>query len=296
MDLVDKAIMRLQTASEMSLQVYGKPLIITDSGGKDSSVLVDLAIKAKIPIEIQHSHTTADAPETVYFVREKFKRLEADGYKVQINKPRYKGEPTSMWKLIPIKLMPPTRLARYCCAVLKEQAGKDRMVATGVRWDESASRENNRGVYESIENKKENRLILNNDNDAKRMLFENCRLKAKRIVNPIVDWKFRDVWDYIQSEKITVNPLYSCGWERVGCVGCPLANRKKRMWEFAQYPAFEKLYHLAFENMIMARKAKGKDAETDSWAFNNWSTPHSVFLWWMEDKNLDGQINLFDTE
>ena len=105
MDIVDKAILRLQTASQMSLDVYGLPLIITESGGKDSAVLVDLALKAKIPMEIQHSHTTADAPETVRLVRAKFKRLEADGYTVGINYPTYKGKPVSMWSLIPQKMI-----------------------------------------------------------------------------------------------------------------------------------------------------------------------------------------------
>lgn len=291
MDLVDKAIMRLQTASEMSLQVYGKPLIITDSGGKDSSVLVDLAIKAKIPIEIQHSHTTADAPETVYFVREKFKRLEADGYKVQINKPRYKGEPTSMWKLIPIKQMPPTRWARYCCDVLKEQAGKNRMVATGVRWDESGARAT-RGIYETRGAKRKDGIKLLSDNDDRRLLFESCNLKAQRIVNPIIDWKFREIWDYIQSENLNVNPLYSCGFDRVGCIGCPMASRKIRIWEFAQYPKYEALYKLAFVRMMESRKAKGKDDSQSTY----WRNAEECFLWWMEDKNLDGQINLFDTK
>lgn len=35
-DLERTAIERLKAASEMSLQYYGQPLVITDSGGKDS--------------------------------------------------------------------------------------------------------------------------------------------------------------------------------------------------------------------------------------------------------------------
>lgn len=122
-DKEQTAIMRLQTASAMSLQYYNQPLVITTSGGKDSSVCVELAIRAGIPFEVMHSHTTADAPETVYFVRSEFKRLESMGIKCTINKPVYKGAPTSMWSLIPQKLIPPTRLVRYCCSVLKEQGG-----------------------------------------------------------------------------------------------------------------------------------------------------------------------------
>jgi hypothetical protein len=38
-DLEHLGIERLKAASDMSLQHYGQPLVITDSGGKDSSVL-----------------------------------------------------------------------------------------------------------------------------------------------------------------------------------------------------------------------------------------------------------------
>ena len=78
MDKEQAAIQRLQEASAMSFQIYGKPLIVTTSGGKDSSVCVALAQRAGIPFEVLHNHTTADAPETVRFVRSEFKRLEAD--------------------------------------------------------------------------------------------------------------------------------------------------------------------------------------------------------------------------
>lgn len=42
MDLEQKAIKRIQVASEMSLYHYGKPLVCTYSGGKDSDVMLEL--------------------------------------------------------------------------------------------------------------------------------------------------------------------------------------------------------------------------------------------------------------
>lgn len=131
-----RAIERLKIASELSLEQYGTPLVVTTSGGKDSSVCVELALRGGIPFEVQHNHTTADAPETVRFVRREFARLENLGIKCTVNYPTYKGKRTSMWGLIPQKLMPPTRMARYCCEVLKEHGGDGRFVCTGVRWGE----------------------------------------------------------------------------------------------------------------------------------------------------------------
>ena len=285
-DKEQTAIMRLQTASAMSLQAYGLPLVVTTSGGKDSSVCVELAIRAGIPFEVMHNHTTADAPETVYFVRDEFKRLEAMGIKCTLNKPVYKGAPTSMWSLIPQKLMPPTRLVRYCCSVLKEQGGAGRFISTGVRWDESTSRKAKRGIYEKIASEKTQRIILNNDNDDRRMLFENCRLKAKRVVNPIIDWTDSDVWGFLQDAKVPLNPLYSEGFCRVGCVGCPMAG-KKREKEFARWTKYKGLYISAFDRMLAERKRRGK--MQGSWRMG--TTGLDVFNWWMEYDILPGQMN-----
>ena len=84
MDLEHKAIERIKMASEMSLHHYGKPLICTYSGGKDSDVMLELFIRSGIPFEVHNNHTTADAPETVRHIRKKFQRLEEHGIKCEI--------------------------------------------------------------------------------------------------------------------------------------------------------------------------------------------------------------------
>lgn len=291
MDKEQTAIDRIQEASRMSIQVYKQPLVVTTSGGKDSSVCVALAERAGIPFEVQHNHTTADAPETVYFVREEFKRLEALGIKCTINYPVYKGQRTSMWNLIPQKLLPPMRNRRYCCEVLKERGGAGRFIVTGVRWAESEKRKNGRGIYETMPSDKAKKVILNNDNDDRRRLFESCRLQAKRVCNPIIDWTEADVWEYINSEHLPLNPLYQCGWSRVGCIGCPMAGTKGRQKEFARYPIYQQNYIRAFDRMLQERKRKGKTQGT--WD-RDATTSEDVFHWWMEDGILPGQTNLDD--
>ena len=286
MDKEQMAIARLQDAARLSLHRYGKPLLITYSGGKDSQVLVALAERSGIDFEVVNSHTTADAPETVYFIREQFRQMEGRGINCAIEKPRYKGKPTSMWSLIPQKMMPPTRLVRYCCAVLKENTGRDRFIATGVRWAESTRRKNSRGVMELMHKDPAKRIILMGDNDEKRQLFETCNLKSKMTVNPIVDWSDDDVWDYTHSEHLPVNPLYCEGHKRVGCIGCPMAGGRQH--EFMRWPKYEELYVAAFERMLEARRAKGKPCD--------WQTGRDVFRWWMEDKNIAGQLSMFDEE
>lgn len=172
MDKEQLAIARLQDAARLSEHRYKKPLMITYSGGKDSQVLVALAERAGINFEVVNSHTTADAPETVYFIRDQFKELEERGIKCTIIMPTYKGKPVSMWTLIPQKLVPPTRIMRYCCAVLKETTGHNRFIATGVRWAESTQRKLNRGIMEINHRDKEKRIVMMADNSEKRQLLK----------------------------------------------------------------------------------------------------------------------------
>lgn len=285
MDLEQKSIERLKMASEMSMRYYGQPLLVTYSGGKDSDVQLELVIRSGIPFEVQNSHTTADAPETVRYIRKRFYDLELKGIKCTIEKPRYQGEPISMWTLIPLKLMPPTRKARYCCQVLKEGAGDGRMIATGVRWDESTQRAT-RGGMEIIGSTKKNKIklsdnddpqskiILTNDNDTNRRFFEKCELRAKSVCNSIIEWTNTDIWDYIHSENLECNPLYCMGFDRVGCIGCPLAN-KKRYFEFDVFPKYQTLYIHAFDRMIQERLRRGLETE--------WKSGEEVFQWWMNE-------------
>lgn len=134
-----QTIERIRMASEMPLSYYQKPLVCTYSGGKDSDVMLELFRRAGIPFKVLHSHTTMDAPPTVYYVREVFKRLREEGVKATIHMPEI-----SMWQLIVKKKIPPTRRQRYCCEAFKEYTVRHRFVATGVRWQESRSRTNRR--------------------------------------------------------------------------------------------------------------------------------------------------------
>lgn len=283
-DKLDKAIERLKLAAQMRETYYQKPLIVTTSGGKDSDVCLALAKIAGINYEVEHNHTTADAPETVYHVRDTFRRLEQDGVRCTINWPTYKGKPVTMWSLISQNNLPPTRVVRYCCSVLKEGGGTGRMITTGVRWAESIKRKNSRGIYETMTRDIKKKVILNNDNDDTRLLFENCKLKAKRICNPIVDWTDKEVWDFLHYAGVETNPLYQCGFDRVGCIGCPLAKKSARMEEFARWPTYKRAYIRAFDEMLRQRHK--------NWIENEWKTGIDVFHWWMEDGVLPGQVEM----
>lgn len=283
MDKEQMAIERIKLAASTSEQYYHKPVVVCISGGKDSDVLLELTRRSGVTFEVQHSLTTVDAPETVYHVRDQFKRLENDGVHCILTKPDM-----SMWDLIVYKKFPPTRIVRYCCEYLKESYGKNSHIMTGVRWNESHSRQK-RGIYETINNRKENKIILMNDNDDRRRLTERCAMQAKTVTNPIIDWTDDDIYDYITAEHININPLYCNGFRRVGCIGCPMAGRKRREIEFYLYPTYKHAYLRAFEKMLIAREQLGMKPFIRQ-------TAQGVFDWWMENRILEGQTNMFDCE
>ena len=246
------------------------------SGGKDSQCIYHLAKEAGVKFDAHYSLTTVDPPELVYFIRDNYPD-------VIIEKPEL-----SMWRLIEKKRMPPTRMVRYCCDVLKEGGGAGRIVITGVRWAESNKRKN-RDVIEIIAKSKKDKIKLNSDNDEDRRMFETCITKSKRIVNPIVDWEDADVWGYIKSRKLKYCRLYDEGFDRLGCVGCPMAGQVGRENEFQRWPKYKGNYIKAFQRMIDKRLKDGMETK--------WKTGQEVFDWWMEytkrpDEGMDGQIEM----
>lgn len=268
------------------------------SGGKDSVVIKRLAQMAGIKFDAHYNVTSVDPPELVHFILDQHKDVSFDIPHDQ------NGDPITMWNLIPRKLMPPTRLVRYCCAELKEAGGTDRWCVTGVRWAESVRRQNNSGIVQSMTSRnplavededtsdwrrnKNGGLILVNDNDNARQQIEHCQIKGKWVLNPIIDWSDRDVWEFIRTENVPYCGLYDCGLHRLGCIGCPMGGRKSMLAEFARYPKYKSAYLRAFAKMLDERQKKELATPT------NWETGEDVMRWWIQDPNPKEQITMWE--
>lgn len=294
MDKFDRAIMSFKMGSQMSLRYKERPIVVTYSGGKDSDVLVEIALASGEPFEVYNNHTTADAPQTVYHIRKKFKQLEEKGIKCVIKYPMYNGKRLSMWSLIPIKLMPPTRRARHCCSFLKEESCADRVIATGVRWDESTKTRTRNHLetiapgYNEIDKEYDqlslyeetSRIMFQYDNDARRKSIEHCRSNNKITVNPIISLSDKDIWDILDWRKVETNALYQMGYDRVGCIGCPMDGKCKREKQFRDFPKYKEAYIRSYDKMLEIRKQKGLDTK--------WKSGQEVFEWSMECDDIHG--------
>jgi phosphoadenosine phosphosulfate reductase len=255
-DITGAKIDKVQTAIDR-LKSFEPPdgYYLAFSGGKDSCCIKELANMAGVQYDAHYNATTVDPPELVRFIR----KYHAD---VMIEKPEI-----PMRKLIAKKLMPPTRIVRYCCLALKEGGGEGRVVVTGVRWAESPRRKGQHGVVSM------NRTVLNDDNEESRRMVEQCYRTQKTLLNPIVDWLDEDVWEFIRTYNLPYCSLYDEGFKRLGCVGCPMGDTNGMLKGFARWPQYKKLYIKSFDEMLKERSAKGKKTK--------WETGEDVFNWWI---------------
>ena len=161
-------------------------------------------------------------------------------------------------------------------------------MVTGVRWAESSNRRNSRAVAEIIGKTKAKTMLLN-DNEENRRLFESCTLKGKRVINPIIDWQDADVWEYLNGRGIEHCCLYDEGFTRLGCIGCPLAGGPHMELEFKRWPKYKKGYIRAFDRMLAAKIKRGGTSD--------WKTGEEVMQWWLKkpDKTAD-QESLFEED
>jgi phosphoadenosine phosphosulfate reductase len=185
----------------------------------------------------------------------------------------------------------PSRIKRFCCAHLKEVGGVNRISVTGVRWAESVNRKLNNKAF-MIKAAKKRTDTLFNDNDEGRRMFENCTIKGKRVVNPIIDWEEDDVWEYLNSRGIEHCILYDEGYKRIGCIGCPMAGKDERLRQFKRYPKMEQAYKRALKRYLVGyiqrQREKGEQPM--------YETVDKWWYWWIhEQKRIDpNQINILD--
>ena len=260
------------------------------SGGKDSQCVYHLAKMAGVKFDAHYNITSVDPPELVQFIKKKYPDVKREH---QLNAD---GDPITMWNLIPVERMPPTRIARYCCLVLKETSGQGRYTLTGVRRAESSNRKRNQGVItvpkaddglrEELENLGANftqtpkgGVVLNYDDSTGRRMTENCIRTGKVIINPIIDWEEEDVWEFLNMNGIEHCCLYDEGLTRLGCIGCPMKNSKGQKKDFERWPKYRTMYLKAFQRMIDARKERGLNTE-------QWDTPEAVMRWWLGEKEV----------
>lgn len=205
-------------------------IIVPVSGGKDSQVVLSLALQTGHKIVGVHQNTGYDHPDTY----EQLRKMEVF-YQTPIEHTHNKWGGMLPWLTTSAGYFP-NSAARGCTQRLKQEPfakwltdrsfNKDNCeIWFGMRADESKARGSK---YGGITMDDEFTLgdIAKFYTSGKRRLLGAIRVKL-----PIVEWTSEQVFQHIANEGAPLNPLYGRGHARVGCYPCFLG--RKAEWQAA---------------------------------------------------------------
>jgi phosphoadenosine phosphosulfate reductase len=175
--------------------------VIAFSGGKDSTVILDLVRRVDPSIPCLFANTGVEYPATVSYCRS-IPNLHEVGYI------------KSFWKCVEEYGWPTTKGKKgvahdgnKCCIYLKKKPMKEwekkhdiKLVFLGITMAESR-----------------NRMMLLKS----RGLMYACASEGVFKCYPIGEWTESDVWDYIRRRNLPYNSIYdTLGCKRCGCIPC----------------------------------------------------------------------------
>jgi phosphoadenosine phosphosulfate reductase len=201
MDVLEQQITELQADAERwdaqqilrwGLSTFGQSLALASSFGAEDVVLIDIASRIS-KFRVFTLDTDFLFPETYGLIEE----IEAR-YGVEVERTRS-------------ELTPEAQAAQYgsalwasrpdaCCQLRKVEPLKKKLSGlaawvTGVRRDQAPTRANTRKL----------------EWDAKFGLVK---------LNPLADWNWSGVWDYIRANNVPYNPLHDRDYPSIGCTYC----------------------------------------------------------------------------
>ncbi len=218
-------------------------IVISFSGGKDSTVTSDVVVKALSNPSIVHifGDTTLEFPATVQYA-ERFRSEHPQSIFLFA-----KNEDQNFMDVCE-DIGPPARMMRWCCSMFKtgpitrviNSLYRNQQILTfyGIRKSESV----NRSKYNRVED------------DA-----ESLKIQQQTVASPIFFWHDIDIWLYLFAENVDFNEAYRLGYDRVGCWCCPNNNQRAQFLSRIYMPEVSKQWHEFL--LDFAKKIGKEDAE-----------------------------------
>ena len=205
--LKDEAFTFVRHAAE---KYQEENIVISFSGGKDSTATADVVIKALSNPSLVHifGNTTLEFPSTTEYANR-----YREAHPLAIFQTAKNNE--QVFYDVCEDIGPPARMMRWCCSMFKtgpitrviNSMYRSQQILTfyGIRKSESVSR----SKYNRIEDDS-----------------ESVKIQQQTVASPIFFWKDIDIWLYILAEQIDFNSAYRLGYDRVGCWCCPNNNQR----------------------------------------------------------------------
>lgn len=221
-------------------------MFVSFSGGKDSTVTSNLAMRALGTEKVMHIYgdTTLEYSESEEYLKAFRASYPQTPMLVAKNRDQQFNDLCEV-------VGPPSRVMRWCCTVFKTGAitkridqifgDKSKILSfQGIRRAESVSR----SKY---------------DRDSK-----NSKITKQQVSSPIIDWLDFDVWLYILANKIPFNNAYRQGFTRVGCWCCPNNSNWSEFLSAIYMPdAYKKFHDLLYDFAKKVGKEDWKDYVDD---------------------------------
>ena len=185
-------------------------IVISFSGGKDSTVTADIVTKSLSNPSLVHIYgdTTLEFPSTGEYAQRYRESHPQAIFQIAKN---YDQDFYEVCE----DIGPPARMMRWCCSMFKtgpitrviNSLYRNQQILTfyGIRKSESVSR----SKYNRIEDS-----------------AESVKIQQQTVASPIFFWKDIDIWLYLFAENVDFNDAYRLGYDRVGCWCCPNNNQR----------------------------------------------------------------------
>lgn len=218
-------------------------IVLSFSGGKDSTVTADLVTKALGNPNLVHifGDTTLEFPSTIAYAQRYRENHPECIFKIARNNDQDFMQVAS-------DIGPPARMMRWCCFMFKtgpitrilNRLYRNKRILTfyGIRKVESVSR----SKYRRIEG-----------------TSSHIKIQKQTVASPVFFWNDIDIWLYLLAEKVDFNDAYRLGYDRVGCWLCPNNNLRAQFLSKIYMPTRSKAWR---DFLIQFAKKIGKpDAE-----------------------------------
>lgn len=207
---------------KQAIERYGDNIAVACSFGKDSMVVLHMALKYKPNIKVLFHNTGIEFPETIAYKNKMVKEWNLN----MIETKPYKD--MNFWKCIEKYGLPEFRSGKSkyhspkCCYYLKEKPAMDviknqkiQAIFTGIMKEESRQRCIKLTMYDNMNKSFDDITFC-----GQRYFAKNWNVWK---YHPIANWKEKEVWSYTKRYNIPINQVYTKWnglYKRCGCLPC----------------------------------------------------------------------------